>query len=117
MSETRMFEGRRYVRVSGGDPADASWEVGRIRSLGLEPRICEVEENEFKIYLLPEEAKTYWRFLDKEEKAYLRSPQGIDEQKSWGTEQRDWLRGPEGRFEKHQEKLYRKGKLGPLDLS
>ena len=110
-----MFSGEKYVKVSGGDAADSSWEAMRIRGMGLSPRIREDGSDYYSIYLKPGEAEIYARETISEEKAYWASPKGIEEQKTLGQAEKAYLRSPEGRLDKHQEKLWRRSKPGPRD--
>lgn len=97
-----------YEKVTGGDAADASWEVGHIRSMGFSPIVREVEEGYFNIYLPVGEVRSYKEASYNEEKDYWHSPEGIDSMKTWGKSEKEFLRSPEGRLQKRQEKLTEK---------
>lgn len=99
------IDGKDYVRVSGGDAADASWEAGRIRSMGFSPLIRELEEGHYAIFLSPYEAAAFEKKDWEEQQAYFRSPEGIAEEKYFGQLERDYLRSPDGRLQKHRARL------------
>lgn len=108
MTDERYFEGIRHIKVTGGDAADVSWEVTMMRGMGLNPRSRQDEEDHFVIYLTPKEAEAYHRESEERERAYLSSPEGIQDQKMEGHFMRDYLRSPEGRLMKHEERVWKR---------
>ena len=48
MSDEIMVRGVKYVRVSGGDASDASWEKGQIQGMGFDTVIKGVWEGFFR---------------------------------------------------------------------
>ena len=113
MSDVINVRGVAYIRVSGGDAADASWEKGRISSMGFNPVVRETGEDNFAIYLPTSEAKDYIKQVHAEQISYWHSSEGISELKRFGQEEKEYLRSPEGRYDKRQneqmERAMRRG--------
>ena len=94
------------LRLVGGDAADASWEIGRIRGMGFDAIIREVGDDYYKIYVRSDQVDDYRKADRDEQEEYWRSPQGIEEQKYLGKMERDFIRSPRGRFEKNRDRRF-----------
>lgn len=109
--DTLVVRGSLYARVTSGDASDISWDKTRIQDMGFEPIVRQAGDDIYRLYLPIEQVKAYEAAVRAEQDAYWSSPEGIEEQKRIGRETRDFDRSPEGRLEKHLDRLYRKGKL------